>query len=321
MGNVMKFLRCAAVFFSLVSLLFSGEIVTPTAVIATSEFGEVDVFGDGNLSATFVTNLIDGSGLVNEDGTPCTEDAETKCFHDFDANSLTMWGAGSFDAGIANGETSEELDPPNVDNQIVEFDLGRRVRLTHAHIWQNNQGGAFGALAPRRGVEEFEFLVSQSTTGDFVSVGTFTLEPELGEENVPAQVIAVDGGALEGVRRVRFNINTVTSPDPIPEPPHPEFEFVGLSEVRFEAGILGDADLDGTVAFADFLLLSFNFGDPAGWGEGDFDFNGQVSFADFLILSSRFGETGIAAQTVPEPTAALMLSSVLFAASYFRKHR
>lgn len=52
----------------------------------------------------------------------------------------------------------------------------------------------------------------------------------------------------------------------------------------------GDTNLDGKVNFADFLVLSANFGKQTSkWSEGDFDANGQVNFADFLALSANFG--------------------------------
>jgi len=53
----------------------------------------------------------------------------------------------------------------------------------------------------------------------------------------------------------------------------------------------GDFDLDGEVTFADFLVLSSNFGSEGGWKDGDVDGNGGVDFADFLVLSTTFGST------------------------------
>lgn len=63
----------------------------------------------------------------------------------------------------------------------------------------------------------------------------------------------------------------------------------------------GDANLDGTVEFPDFLALSAGFGMPGGWAEGDFDGNGEVEFPDFLTLSASFGQTAAATASVPEP--------------------
>lgn len=66
--------------------------------------------------------------------------------------------------------------------------------------------------------------------------------------------------------------------------------------------IPGDLDGDGTVAFADFLSLSANFGKPVDtYGLGDIDDNGTTDFGDFLTLSANFGRTTISLQPVPEP--------------------
>jgi len=54
----------------------------------------------------------------------------------------------------------------------------------------------------------------------------------------------------------------------------------------------GDTNLDGTIGFEDFLVLSQSFGSAdAGWSQGDFTGDGEVSFADFLLLSAAFGES------------------------------
>ncbi len=68
--------------------------------------------------------------------------------------------------------------------------------------------------------------------------------------------------------------------------------------------LLGDLDGDGAVAFADFLVLSTNFGQNVStYGEGDVDCDSSVAFADFLVLSTNFGQTLGAVSSVPEPTA------------------
>ena len=57
-----------------------------------------------------------------------------------------------------------------------------------------------------------------------------------------------------------------------------------------------DLDLDGSVGFSDFLILSANFGrtdEDVSYSEGDIDGDGQVQFSDFLILSANFGSTTI----------------------------
>ena len=63
----------------------------------------------------------------------------------------------------------------------------------------------------------------------------------------------------------------------------------------------GDTNLDGAVDFADFLVLSSNFGTAGGWSEGNFDLAPGVAFSDFLLLSANFG-TDQSVATVPEPS-------------------
>ncbi len=71
---------------------------------------------------------------------------------------------------------------------------------------------------------------------------------------------------------------------------------------------LGDVDLNGSVEFADFLILSASFGSAdAHYGMGDIDCSSDVAFADFLILSSNFG-AGVGIASVPEPTNCLLLA-------------
>jgi len=75
-----------------------------------------------------------------------------------------------------------------------------------------------------------------------------------------------------------------------------------------EGGIAGDLDGGGDVAFADFLVLSQNFGaTEVSYSQGDIDCDGTVAFADFLVLSQNFGLSAARANSVPEPTAWAML--------------
>lgn len=57
----------------------------------------------------------------------------------------------------------------------------------------------------------------------------------------------------------------------------------------------GDANRDGAVSFADFLVLSAHFGtsgtDSLGGQQGDFDGDAAVGFSDFLVLAANFGES------------------------------
>lgn len=85
---------------------------------------------------------------------------------------------------------------------------------------------------------------------------------------------------------------------------------------------MGDLDGSGDIAFADFLILSANFGQAAtDHTTGDIDCSGDIAFADFLILSSNFGATVGGTSAVPEPTGLLPVALGLFGLSLCRRRR
>ena len=67
----------------------------------------------------------------------------------------------------------------------------------------------------------------------------------------------------------------------------------------------GDANLDGSVNFSDYLVLESNFGNAGGWTNGDFNGNGMVDFSDYLALEANFGQGGVG--SVPEPLTVTFL--------------
>jgi len=62
---------------------------------------------------------------------------------------------------------------------------------------------------------------------------------------------------------------------------------------KVDATLEGDINGNGSVDFADFLILSANFGrnTTEGTSDGDLDGDGAVMFDDFLVLSANFGRT------------------------------
>lgn len=82
---------------------------------------------------------------------------------------------------------------------------------------------------------------------------------------------------------------------------------------------LGDVDLNGSVEFADFLVLSENFGGEGDWQHGDLDGNGFIEFADFLALSDNYVEVAPAA--VPEPTGRVLVLIVVLSLLLLKRSR
>ncbi len=68
------------------------------------------------------------------------------------------------------------------------------------------------------------------------------------------------------------------------------------------AYLLGDANLDGNVNGADFLVWNANkFSSNSAWCAGDFDADGNVNGADFLLWNGNKFSSADLVNTVPEP--------------------
>ena len=81
--------------------------------------------------------------------------------------------------------------------------------------------------------------------------------------------------------------------------------------VELRATVYGDANLDGSVSFADLIALArhYNNAGSASWDQGDFTFDGSAGFADLLALAHDYGKT------LASPAVAVSASSVLAPAS------
>ena len=68
--------------------------------------------------------------------------------------------------------------------------------------------------------------------------------------------------------------------------------------VQARLAVYGDANLDGSVSFADLLLLAHHYGQAnASWDQGDFNYDGTVNFADLMLLAHHYNQALSAAQT------------------------
>lgn len=102
-----------------------------------------------------------------------------------------------------------------------------------------------------------------------------------------------------------------------------ELEQFVTWDVTLSEPLIGDANGDRFVTFADFLILQNHFGQPGGLQEGDFNGDGVISIADFSIIQNAFVYDGDLVEgdnlrlSIPEPSAVVMLA--LGAAMLFRR--
>lgn len=85
-------------------------------------------------------------------------------------------------------------------------------------------------------------------------------------------------------------------------------------------GLVGDINMNGTVDFPDFLLLSGAFNTECDGCPEDINGSGTVDFADFLLLSANFGMSANAA-AVPEPSALSLCGMLLLFVGLIRRRR
>lgn len=94
---------------------------------------------------------------------------------------------------------------------------------------------------------------------------------------------------------IRDNVNSaIMFIGRIEDPTQSESETVEPEVANLvQQPLIGDANSDNVVNFADFLILSANFGreTDATFAQGDFDNDAAVTFVDFLLLSQNFGQS------------------------------
>ncbi len=136
------------------------------------------------------------------------------------------------------------------------------------------------------------------------------------------------GGSVQGSADLVLGKGTATSSN-----------YSGiLDEVSFFTGLLtqddiddmvdigspelpGDANEDGSVDVTDLGILATNYGATSGmnWGEGDFTGDGAVDVSDLGILATNYGTSIESAAAVPEPSAFMMLLSIVLSLIMVRR--
>jgi autotransporter-associated beta strand protein len=90
--------------------------------------------------------------------------------------------------------------------------------------------------------------------------------------------------------------------------------IASANQLVLQYALDGDAKLDGTVNFADLLIVAQNYGKTGqDWAHGDFNYDGVVNFPDLLIVVQNYGSSLSQNQSVmlgPEFGSQLQLAAV-----------
>jgi hypothetical protein len=65
------------------------------------------------------------------------------------------------------------------------------------------------------------------------------------------------------------------------------FKAVNLS-ILLEYAVIGDLDLNGSVQFGDFAMVTANYGHPGAWDTGDTNYDG--TFPDFALVVAQYND-------------------------------
>lgn len=209
---------------------------------------------------------------------------------------FTVLGGDSLDGGFATLHHNDVLQTPDF------FEADGRSFRSHAG------GGLFRGLAYSR--DDVAFTNYLAATGDSNGDGSFNIfdiaqvlaRGEF-EDGIAGNSDWLDGDWNHDNEFDRNDLLLILSADSTATPLVCDGSKV-LSKLLNAANVpLGDANLDGKVAFGDFLQVANDFGSPGNFGKSDMSCDGQVKFDDFSVVAGEFGRSSVAAHAVPEPSA------------------
>ena len=225
--------------------------------------------------------------------------------------------ATSFDGSAADGLTSGSRIGVRLGIDVAAREL-RNLQVDHNNdgdydhdFVDTGQGVELSGLSP----VDWTLLVYAGKGTSRVDNVVARQQPSLGDYNFDLDYDELDANVLcrDGVGGgdIAFDYNG-----------DGQVDREDVNEFAFDNGSLPtDLDFNGSVEFADFLVFSNQFGQPAVYSEGDITCDGRADFADFLLLSTFFGSSASPQQAevhaVPEPSTnwnlAIILGSLIVA--------
>lgn len=296
----------------------------PAGASGTTEFGGLSVGHDGELGGVSgATFIYDTDGDSGSDYRLYKDSVFQSIVVDENADADTQASQAAVAGQYAVKSLNNSLEPfvsafPAVDigeavEQLIEGDTpagsgGFRWMTLEAIVQPDVRGPA--GITDDLGMATFR--ITEAISGETIEIGTIDNSNGEGTVNLTGEVAVVFLDIFSSVSNdpdlsfgIFDNLIISTLPEPACDP---------------TTG--GDLDGNGTVEFADFLVLSGNFGQTVNdHTQGDIDCNGAVEFADFLVLSGNFGQSPAGAVAVPEPCGMALLAVTGLAVTVMRRRR
>ena len=192
----------------------------------------------------------------------------------------------------SDGESEETII---VDIVGVTNAIGAGAQQVTAKIIDNDDAAAKvvdsvvnGGEVNRSRLLNVEFEFDKNVTINSAMAIKFTNHTTNSEQDISGAVLENNGS-----KKVTLNLAAVNLPNALYTITLPkDATSVALAEVytKLEFSLLGDVTGDRSVNFADFGLLTGNFGQTVGpMGPGDTNGDGSVNFLDFGALTANFG--------------------------------
>lgn len=210
---------------------------------------------------------------------------DRKAIVDFSNNSIVTQG---------NRTDFYRLDffKPNTPNDIINYNANVFLRL------------------PASGNMQDLYFTSQNSSSELQGVVNIGPNNYVGGNDSQCIVGPGASGTITGFSGLHYLPTKSTYNLSVADPADDSYARYQLGQSQYgQTGAFtllpGDANGDGKVSFADYIVLANNFGNDfdATWYMGDFNRDAKVSFSDYILLANNFGQGG-----VPEPAGLCLLA-------------
>jgi hypothetical protein len=277
-----------------------------------------DVYNDGSFIQTGGTNTVnlsnDGGGLNLGGGSGATPASYTLSGGSLTTGSvelqyqatLTVSGTGSLTVlGLLDFNGGKFIQTGGSATIAANFPSGDspQLDLTGGKLAISNHSSSVN------GTIQYPF---QFTGGDFILGPAATLDItnnslELNYPSGPLPIAALQAAAASGYNHGAWNgtgiVSSYVAANNAAGPVYGVAVVDGAdysvqnnaiqlapNDILITPALLGDADLNGTVDFNDFSLLSAHFSQAGDWADGNFDYGPTIDFQDFELLAGNFSK-------------------------------